>query len=249
MSEYQLTSVGQRNLTLMEEVLRRIRETLVEHDLADKISARDMLCSSETKFSKLYLSGEPEWDWQVFYRSRGDYSGLLGWGTAGPKWVRLYTEDRLAWGHAIPYMLASLQGLPISLVNETSWRWDTLHPQSNGQPTYIPQYQVMIVLAPDGGVSFKSTQAIKDILATHCMARHRLADRSLFQWQESEFDCKPITHYGWTPSGFQCLFDSKQELDEACQMVLSGLSYVVDKSGKGSTATWTITVDLTGKPA
>ncbi len=245
-------SAAARGISRMEEVLRRLRQVPLEQGFAERFFAHDASRGGQgVKFSELFVSGEGRWDWQEFYHYHGlswrsrQYGETQTFRTdQGPSWVKFSTEDRLAWGRLLPLMLRSLDGLHVSVSQDTSWRWDRQHPRPNGSATYVPVYQAMVALRQPTGLAFDAKTAVPSLLGRHCMAEHPLADRHLFDWQQDVFGQLLFRSYGWHRDGFWAQFHLKREMEQACQTMFEGLPHTVEKIGKGGNAHWLVVVDL-----
>jgi hypothetical protein len=242
-----------RNIDRMEEVLRRMRQAASDGGVAEHFAVCDASRGGGlVKLSELYLSAEGNYDWQAFYHYAGVEARSRRYGSEaqvarelGPRWVRLSSENRLAWGHHLGAILQSLDGLHVSVSQDSSWRWDYKNVRPNGRPRYVPVYQLLICLSDLDRKPFQAASVAANMLARHCMADHPLADCHLFDWQDDLLGRMVFGSYCWHPTGFRTALHSKASLEEACGVLFKDLQHSVEKQGKGKAASWQVTVHLT----
>lgn len=242
-----------RDIARLEEALRRIRTVVTDAGVADRLFASEV--NRQESFSKLMFTGEGQWDFQQFYNSWGISWRMRGRNRpvtfpmhqSGPQWVKFSTEDRLAWGRLLPTIVEALAGSEVSLTLDHGWRWDHQRPRPNGRPRCIRNYKAM--LCGTAAKPFVPGKLGEQLVASHCMVDHPICDVDLFEWRDDLRSECGFTGYHWTPGGFVLSIWEKRNPQEACSVLLGGLAYTLERTGKGEDTHWTVTVDLAGSPA
>lgn len=151
----------------------------------------------------------------------------------GPRTLQVSTEDRLLWCKHLKPMLEALTGLPVYGVASKSWRWDRSNLRPNGLPTHIHVYEFTLHLNDLKDMPFNPATGMR-VLGAVCEARHPLADKHLFEWQEDLIGHTLFNSYTWTPTGFVASFENKSLVEEAQELLFKGLDVQVTREpGRG----------------
>ena len=216
-----------------ERLLCRLRDRALQAGVAEKFFVHDFRRGA-TPLSNLRATHEAA---EPFESYCAGYDKTL-------PWVRLESEDRLAWIEHLPGLLEAFQGEQVSVTLSSSWRWDQSCRTASGGPRFVPVYQVLIFLSGSPGQTFDAQATASQLLASICAVDHPLADRDLFDWQKEVCEDILFKSYHWTTEGFVATFFEKANLERAQQELFADWATETRKEGKGSEATWTVTVRL-----
>lgn len=216
----------------LDRLLCLLRTAACTAGVADSFFLEDYRTGSRRPLSRV-LSGDDATSPELAY-----FHGYQG----EPRWVRLGSENRLAWVARLPAVLAAWQGLPVSVSLDSSWRWDYSVRDPAGRPRYVPVYQALVLFASSRQVAFDAPAACRALLSNICAVSHPLADMELFDWQRATCGTLLFNSYRWTRDGFEATFLEKGLLERAQQELLDGLDVQVRKHGAGASATWEATV-------
>lgn len=233
----------------MERLLSQLRDAAEAQDVADQFFVHDHRMSKRTALSKFRTCAEADYDFQAFYngvgvRRRRPFEASAEWvadsTVPGPQWVKVSSENRLAWVQELPGLLKSLEGQAISVSPSHNWRW---HHQPDARPLYIPVYEALICLQQKGPV-FTSDKVLPALTGTVCAVNHPLGDRALFDWQKEQCGQILFSSYRWIPEGFEASFLDKASMAQAHELLFKDFETTTLKEGKGPNAQWWVTVKL-----
>lgn len=229
----------------MEAILRAVRKALTTAGVQNKFFAHDVARGgAHTSFAELFTTGEGDYDWQAFYHYYGlgcrDRRGETFADGPGPQWVRVSTEARLLWVAQLPNMLEALRGMPVHVSHSSSWRWDYANPRPNGQPRYVPGYEILVSLGRPTD-AFVPEDELPHLLKNICRLPHPLGDQYLFDWQDDVHGKRLFNTYSWNETGVLTKFKTKALMEEALKTMFKDFNCTVTKTGRGN---WQLHVSL-----
>lgn len=177
-------------LLLAEDVLSRMREAVRDTPLWEdsRLNTNETL-ERGPSFAALLLDQDCTEDrrhlrflrkhWDAADKKEQDPTGYFVARDAEPRSLKLVVESRLAYLKALPALVNALDGLPLRLGEDTSWRWDSSCRTKVGSPTFRTLHELRIEFqAPS---PFKASAWLKQAGAHLCWSLDPRADHYVFQ--------------------------------------------------------------------
>lgn len=196
-------------LALAEKVLALLREAAQDTPLwdASKIRTEAMHGPTGSLGSMVLMADSPKEPWKRFLsmhwealgRKPGERASSFVADRAEPRSLEVSITSRLGYLEFLKRAAKLLDGLPVSLEEDTSWTWDHNERTSVGRPMHRTVYLLMVSL--NAAVPFKAAAWLKKSAAHVCASSDERADRCMFQLAQEAGMEHAISSYEWTRTG------------------------------------------------